>query len=75
MGAAGESEREEAALEFGFGLRGQACHGGADIGQNNRLAEERDRLGLSGAGSGHDDRLGLGGSRRRRGLRGGRRGG
>ena len=75
LGAAGESEGEEAALEFGFGLRGQAGHGGADIGQNNRLAEERDRLGLSGTGSGHDDRPGLGGSRRWSCLRCGGRGG
>ena len=75
LGAAGESEGEEAALEFGFGLRGQAGHGGADIGQNNRLAEERDRLGLSGTGSGHDDRPGLGGRRRWSCLRCGGRGG
>ena len=75
LGAAGKSEGEEAALEFGFGLRGQASHGGADIGQNNRLAEERDGLGLSGAGSGHNDRPGLGGSRRRSCLRCGRGGG
>ena len=73
--AAGESEGEEAALEFGFGLRGQAGYGGADVGQNNCLAEERDRLGLSGAGSGYNDRPGLGGSRRRCGLRCGGRGG
>ena len=63
-----EGEGEEAALEFCFGLCGQACHGCADIGQNDRLAEERDRLGRSRAGFGHHDRLGLGRSRRGRRL-------
>ena len=75
LGAAGEGEGEEAALEFGFGLRGQTRHGGADIGQDDCLAEERDRLGLGGADSGYNNRRRRGGSTRRRRLRGGRRGG
>lgn len=62
-----EGEGEEAALEFCFGLGGQTGHGCADIGQNDRLAEEGNRLGRSRTGFGHDDRLGLG--RSRRGLR------
>ena len=39
--AAGEGESEEAALEFGFGLRGESGHCSAHIGEDDGLAEER----------------------------------
>ena len=39
--AAGEGEGEQAALEFGFGLRGESGHRSAHIGEDDGLAEER----------------------------------
>lgn len=39
-----EFEGEQALAEFGLGRRGQTGYGGADIGQDDSLAEKRNRL-------------------------------
>lgn len=40
-----EGEGEEAALEFGFGLRGETGDGSTDVGQHDGLAEKGNGLG------------------------------
>ena len=50
LGARGEVEGEEAALEFGFGLGGQSGDSGADTGQHDGLPEKWDGRGGWAAG-------------------------